>query len=60
MIFGIVLEGLPGPSDSETVDAVATQDTVTQLITAIRRVRSGGGPVMHAHDYDDAGKPVIA
>ncbi|MFN8032959.1 MAG: IS1182 family transposase [Mycobacterium sp.] len=48
-------------------DAVATQDTVTQLIAAIRRVRRevpGAGNVVEtqctAHDYDDAGKPVIA
>jgi IS5 family transposase len=48
-------------------DAVATQDTVTQLIGAIRRVRR---EVPHAaeviaahcsgHDYDDPGKPTIA
>jgi IS5 family transposase len=48
-------------------DAVATQDTVTQLIGAIRRVRrevAGAGEVIAkhctAHDYDDAGKPAIA
>ena len=48
-------------------DAVATQDTVTQLIAAIRRVRRevpGAAAVVgeycSAHDYDDAGKPVIA
>jgi hypothetical protein len=48
-------------------DAVATQDTVTQLVAAIRRVRRevpGAGAVVAeqcaAHDYDDAGKPVIA
>jgi IS5 family transposase len=48
-------------------DAVATQDTVTQLIAAIRRVRRevpGAGEVIaaqcRAHDYDDAGKPAIA
>jgi transposase len=47
-------------------DAVATQDTVTQLIGAIRRVRrdvpGAAGVVAHhctAHDYDDPGKPVI-
>jgi hypothetical protein len=48
-------------------DAVATQDTITQLIAAIRRV---GREVPHAaeviatrcgaHDYDDPGKPAIA
>ena len=48
-------------------DAVATQDTVTQLIGAIRRVRrevSGAAEVIAtrctAHDYDDPGKPTIA
>lgn len=48
-------------------DAVATQDTVTQLIGAIRRVRRevpGAGQVVAAHctahDYDDPGKPAIA
>ena len=47
-------------------DAVATQDTVTQLIGAIRRVRRdvpGAGEVIAtcctAHDYDDPGKPAI-
>ncbi len=48
-------------------DAVATQDTVTQLIGAIRRVRRevpGAAGVVaaqcSAHDYDDPGKPAIA
>jgi IS5 family transposase len=48
-------------------DAVATQDTVTQLIAAIRRVRrevpaAAGVIAQHctAHDYDDPGKPAIA
>jgi transposase len=48
-------------------DAVATQDTVTQLIAAIRRVRRevpGAVEVIAeyctAHDYDDPGKPAIA
>jgi IS5 family transposase len=45
-------------------DAVATQDTVTQLIAAIRRVRrvvSGAHDVvLSAHDYDQSGKPLIA
>jgi hypothetical protein len=48
-------------------DAVATQDTVTQLIAAIRRVRRevpGATAVVaarcSAHDYDDPGKPAIA
>ena len=54
--------------DSTIVDdAVATQDTVTQLIGAIRRVRREvvGAPEViaehcSAHDYDDPGKPAIA
>jgi hypothetical protein len=48
-------------------DAVATQDTVTQLIAAIRRVRRevpDAATVVaehcRAHDYDDPGKPAIA
>jgi Transposase domain (DUF772)/Transposase DDE domain len=48
-------------------DAVATQDTVTQLIAAVRRVRRevpGAADLVaqrcHAHDWDDAGKPQIA
>ncbi|QZH61599.1 IS1182 family transposase [Mycolicibacterium farcinogenes] len=48
-------------------DAVATQDTVTQLIAAIRRVGRevpAAGEVIAAqctaHDYTDAGKPAIA
>jgi transposase len=48
-------------------DAVATQDTVTQLIAAVRRVRrevpSAADLIAarcHAHDWDDAGKPPIA
>ena len=48
-------------------DAVATQDTVTQLIAAVRRVRRqvpGAARVIaascHAHDWDDVGKPAIA
>jgi hypothetical protein len=48
-------------------DAVATQDTVIQLIGAVRRVRRdvpGAGQVIaaqcSAHDYDDPGKPTIA
>ena len=48
-------------------DAVATQDTVIQLIAAIRQVRrvvSGAAEVVaarcSAHDYDDPGKPAIA
>ena len=48
-------------------DAVATQDTVTQLIAAVRRVIRevpGAAQVVaehcSAHDYDDPGKPRIA
>jgi hypothetical protein len=48
-------------------DAVATQDTVTQLIAAVRRVRrevpDAAGLIAdrcHAHDWDDPGKPQIA
>jgi hypothetical protein len=48
-------------------DAVATQDTITQLIAAIRRVRrevpdAAEVVAAHctAHDYDAAGKPAIA
>ena len=48
-------------------DAVATQDTVTQLIAAMRRVRRdvpGAAELIaercHAHDWDDLGKPRIA
>jgi IS5 family transposase len=45
-------------------DAVATQDTVTQLIAAIRRVRrlipAAGELELAAHDYRDPGKPRIA
>lgn len=45
-------------------DAVATQDTVTQIISAIRRVRRevpGATEVaVEAHDYDAGAKPLIA
>src|SRR5688572_16718487 len=45
-------------------DAVATQDTVTQLIAAIRRVRrlipAAAALELSGHDYADAGKPRIA
>ena len=45
-------------------DAVATQDTVTQLVSAIRRVRrlvpEAAAVVVSAHDYDASGKPVCA
>ena len=51
--------------DSTLVDdAVATQDTVTQLVSAIRKVRrlvpEAAAVVVSAHDYDVAGKPVCA
>jgi hypothetical protein len=43
---------------------VATQDTVTQLIAAIRRVRrvvpEASDVALGAHDYESSGKPVIA
>jgi hypothetical protein len=48
-------------------DAVATQDTVTQLIAAVRRVirevpgaPEAAGRWCTAHDYADPGKPKIA
>lgn len=45
-------------------DAVATQDTVTQLVSAIRRVRrlvpQAAAVAVEAHDYDAGGKPVCA
>jgi IS5 family transposase len=45
-------------------DAVATQDTVTQLVSAIRRVRrlvpAATTVEVTAHDYDASGKPVCA
>jgi IS5 family transposase len=45
-------------------DAVATQDTVTQIISAIRRVRreipAAQGVELGAHDYQAGAKPVIA
>lgn len=45
-------------------DAVATQDTVTQLISAIRRARrvipAAASVTVTAHDCDRAGKPAIA
>ena len=45
-------------------DAVATQDTVTQLVAAIRRVRrlvpAAAAVDVVAHDYDASGKPVCA
>jgi IS5 family transposase len=45
-------------------DAVATQDTVTQLVSAIRKVRrlvpEAAAVKVTAHDYDASGKPVCA
>nr|BFE55607.1 hypothetical protein GCM10020063_001330 [Dactylosporangium thailandense] len=48
-------------------DAVATKDTVTQSIAAVRRVHRlipGAADLIaarcHAHDWDDAGKPAMA
>src|SRR5207302_3211048 len=45
-------------------DAVATQDTVTQLIAAIRRVRrlvpAAATVRLDAHDYDSVANPQIA
>ncbi|MGC2176549.1 MAG: IS1182 family transposase [Acidimicrobiales bacterium] len=45
-------------------DAVATQDTVTQLVAAIRRVRrvipETQGVALVAHDYESLAKPAIA
>jgi hypothetical protein len=45
-------------------DAVATQDTVTQLVAAIRRVRrlvpEAREVTLTAHDYERPGKPVCA
>ncbi len=44
-------------------DAVATQDTVTQLVAAIRRVRrlvpAAATIELGAHDYDASGKPRV-
>ncbi len=62
------LKGTRRALDSTVLDdAVATQDTVTQLIAAIRRVRREVpeaaevvAEVTSAHDYDDPGKPRIA
>lgn len=45
-------------------DAVATQDTVTQLVSMIRRVRKAIGAAaaveVTAHDYETGGKPSCA
>ena len=61
-----VLKGRTRRALDSTVldDAVATQDTVTQLISAIRRVRrlvpQAVGVALSAHDYDSVAKPQIA
>ena len=45
-------------------DAVATEDTVTQLVSMIRRVRraisAAAAVAVTAHDYETAGKPACA
>jgi len=45
-------------------DAVATQDTVTQLVSAIRKIRKlvpeTAAVEVTAHNYDTSGKPVCA
>jgi IS5 family transposase len=45
-------------------DAVATQDTVTQLVSMIRRVRrsipAAAAVTVEAHDYEAGGKPACA
>jgi transposase len=61
-----VLQGKTRRALDSTVldDAVATQDTVTQLIAAIRRVRrlvpEAAALELVGHDYSDPGKPRIA
>lgn len=61
-----VLKGKTRRALDSTVldDAVATQDTVTQLIAAIRRVRrlvpDAAALELRGHDYSDPGKPRIA
>ena len=65
---GVLAGRTRGALDSTVLDdAVATQDTVTLLIGAIRRVRRevpGSVEIVAqhctAHDYDEAGKPAIA
>jgi Transposase domain (DUF772) len=56
--------GRRGLDSTILADAVATQDTVTQLVAAIRRVRRlipGARDVqLTAHDYERAGKPECA
>lgn len=61
-----VLKGKTRRALDSTVldDAVATQDTVTQLIAAIRRVRrlvpQAAALELAGHDYDDPTKPRIS
>lgn len=61
-----VLKGKTRRALDSTVldDAVATQDTVTQLIAAIRRVRrlvpEAAAVELPGHDYSQPGKPPIA
>ena len=61
-----VLEGKSRRALDSTLldDAVATQDTVTQLVSAIRRVRrlvpEAAVVDVTAHDDDASGKPVCA
>jgi len=61
-----VLKGKTRRALDSTVldDAVATQDTVTQLIGAVRRVRrvvpAARAIELAGHDYDDPSKPRIA
>jgi IS5 family transposase len=61
-----VLKGRPRRALDSTLldDAVATQDTVTQLISAIRRVLreipAAATVQLTGHDYDAGAKPVIA
>ena len=61
-----VLKGRKRRALDSTVldDAVATQDTVTQLVAAIRRVRrllpEAASVAVSAHDYDQPGKPACA
>ncbi|WKX05989.1 IS1182 family transposase [Streptomyces sp. NL15-2K] len=64
-----VLKGKQRRAVDSTVldDAVATQDTVTQIVSAIRRVirdvpgaQEAAAEHCRAHDYTDPGKPKIA
>jgi hypothetical protein len=57
-------QGRRVPDSTILADAVATQDTVTQLVAAIRRVRrlvpKARQVKLSAHDYDRPGKPDCA